>query len=167
MSNDLLELLDTNKDSENWKNVEIIKFIHKMLQNLWETEKVPESFKETILRPFLKNKDKDSTNPENYRPVSLLNVLMKIYEHIIKERLTKFLEDINYLSEVQAANRKGRSTVDLILVIQEIFYYYRYKVGKKGRANDKKPLYLALLDLTKAYDKVLRMKLFKKLRKTG
>ena len=36
-----------------------------------------------------------------------------------------------------------------------------------GKAKDKRPLYLALLDLTKAYDKVVRMKLFRKLKKTG
>ena len=67
-----------------------------MMIKLWEIEEVPEDFKETTLRPFLKDVDKDPTKPTNYRPVSLLNVLMKVYEHIIKVRLTKFLDEINY-----------------------------------------------------------------------
>ena len=113
-----------------------------MMQHLWETEKVPEAFKETTLRPFLKDSDKDPTKPTNYRPVSLLNVLMKVYEHIIKERLTKFLAEINYFSTAQAAYRKGRSTGDHILVIQEIFYNYRYHKRKKGVPEDKRALYL-------------------------
>ena len=62
----------------------------------------------------------------------MLNVLMKVYEHIIKVRLTKFLTEINYFSKAQAAYRKGRCTADHILVIQEIFYYYRYKKGTEG-----------------------------------
>ena len=127
LNDDLLELLDTSKEEENWKNVEILQFLHKMLKNLWETEKVPEKFKETTLRPFLKGSNKDPTKPGNYRPVSLLNVLMKVYEHVIKVRLTTYLEETNYFTTAQAAYRKGRSTVDHILVIQETFYYLYLK----------------------------------------
>ena len=167
LNDDLLELLDTSKPSENWKNVEILTFLHKMMQKLWETEKVPENFKETTLRPFLKNEDKDPTNPRNYRPVSLLNVLMKVYEHIIKVRLTKYLDEINYFSSAQAAYRKGRCTGDHILVIQEIFFYYRYKRGRQGVTEEKKPFYLELMDLVKAFDTTPRLRLFQKLNKTG
>ena len=167
LNDDLLELLDTSKPCGNWKNVEILTFLHKMMKNLWEIEKVPENFKETTLRPFLKDADKDQTKPTNYRPVSLLNVLMKVYEHIIKVRLTKFLAETNYFSTAQAAYRKGRSTRDHILVIQEIFYYYRYKKGSQGIREEKKPLYLGLMDLVKAFDTVPRKRLFKKLKKTG
>ena len=167
LNDDLLELLDTSKEEENWKNVEILNFIHKMLNNLWESEKVPGKFKETTLRPFLKGTDKDPTIPGNYRPVSLLNVLMKLYEHIIKVRLTKFLEETNYFSTVQAAYRKGRSTLDHILAIQEIFYYYRYKMDGTGGSKGKKPIFLGIMDLVKAFDTVPRAKLFNKLRKTG
>ena len=98
LSKDMIELLDMSIASENWKNVEILRFIHKMMKNLWEKEKVPQSFEETVIRPFLKNAEKDPTNPSNYRPVSLLNVLMKVYEHIIKERLVTFLEQKNIFS---------------------------------------------------------------------
>ena len=138
-----------------------------MMQNLWETEKVPESFKETTLRPFLKDADKDPTKPTNYRPVSLLNVLMKVYEHIIKVRLTKFLDETNFFSTAQAAYRKGRCTGDHILVIQEIFYYYRYKKGIKKSTKNKLPFYIGFMDLTKAFDTVSRGKLSRKLWRAG
>ena len=167
LNDDLLELLDTSKEEENWKNREILQFLYKMIKNLWKTETVSEKFKETTLRPFLKGSDKDPTIPGNYRPVSLLNVLMKVYEHIIKVRLTAYLEETNYFTTAQAAYRKGRSTVDHILVIQEIFYYYRYKKGNKGEAKDMAPMLLGFMDLTKAFDTVPRAKLFNKLKKTG
>ena len=115
-----------------------------MMQSLWTIEKAPEKFKEIIIRPFIKDADKDQTNPSNYRPVALLNVIMKLYEHIIKERLIKYLERNNYLSSTQAAYRKKRSTVDNILILQEAFYYYRYKKGKERKVKEKGALYLAL-----------------------
>ena len=62
-----------------------------------------------------------------YRPVALMNVMMKIYEHIIEVRLKAYLEKKNYLSNTQAAYRKGRSTVDHIMILQEVFYFYRDK----------------------------------------
>ena len=92
---------------------------------------------------------------------------MKIYEHIIEARLSKYLEESNFLSSMQAAYRKGRATVDNILIIQEVFYHYRYKKGAKRNAGSKHPLYLAFMDLIKAFDTVPRQRLFRKLRQAG
>ena len=166
LSNDIIELLDTHRQEENWKNVEILKFLHKMFQRIWKKEKVHTSFRETVLRPFLKDTDKSPTDPSNYRQVSLLNIPMKLYEHILKERLVAVLEETNYFSKTQSAYRKGRSTTDNILVVQEIFYTYRYKKGL-GHATDKEPLYMGLIDLAKAFDTVPRNKLFQKSGKAG
>ena len=68
---------------------------------------------------------------------------------------------------MQAAYRKRRTTVDNILILQEVLYYYRYKKGMQRKTKNKLPLYLAFMDLTKAFDTVPREKLFKKLRKVG
>ena len=167
LSKDLLELMNTNIQSEHENNREVMRFIHKIITNLWTTEKVPASFKETVIRPFLKDPEKDPTDPGNYRPVSLLNTLMKVYEQVLKERVVAVLEENNYFSTIQAAYRKGRSTADHILVLQELFYHYRYtKIGlrnKKGMV----PLYMAFMDLTKAFDTVPRKLLFQKLRIAG
>ena len=93
--------------SENWTNVEIIKYLHRMFQRLWDEEKVPKEIKEIIIRPFLKSPEKNPTQPKNYRPVALLNVIMKIYENIIGVRLKTLLEETKYLSSIEAAYRKG------------------------------------------------------------
>ena len=62
---------------------------------------------------------------------------------------------------------KGRSTADHILIIQELFFFYRYKKGVKKKISNRHPLYYAFMDLVKAFDMVPRGKLFKKLKRAG
>ena len=95
---------------------EILKFIHKIFNIFWTKETVPELFKQSIIRPFLKP-GKDPTKRGNYRPISLLNVPLKLYEQVIKTRLVSYLEESCYFSHPQAAYRKGRSTADHLLVL--------------------------------------------------
>ena len=89
-----------------------LKFIFGILTNFWFNETVPRDFKRTMLCPFLKDADKDKTDPSNYRPISLLNSFMKIYEGLICRRLSHFFEENNILSPYQAAYREHRSIFD-------------------------------------------------------
>ena len=67
--------------------------IFNLMVGFWDCEKIPSNLKKVILRPFLKDSDKDEYNPENYRTISLLNTLFKVYEAIIHKRLVCYLED--------------------------------------------------------------------------
>ena len=53
--------------------VNILNFIWGIFRKLWNEEKVPPKMKCSILNPFLKDSTKDTSKPENYRPISLLN----------------------------------------------------------------------------------------------
>ena len=109
INRDLTILLHPAED--NTYRWDIVNFIHKILSQFWANETVPEKLKESIIRPFLKP-GKNSRKRENYRSVSLLNGFMKLYEQILKHRLVSSLEKINFFSDLQAAYRQGRSTVD-------------------------------------------------------
>ena len=58
--------------------------------------------------------------PGNYRGISLLSILGKIYTGIMAERLQGWVEKEHKISELQSGFRKGRRTIDNILVIQTI-----------------------------------------------
>ena len=149
------------------QKVVLLDYIFKILTDLWFQEFVPRDFKRTVLRPFLKDSKKDSSDPSNYRPISLLNTIMKIYEGIICKRVISFLEENDTISPLQAAYRNGRSTSDHILVLHELFLEYRFnKVGPRG-GRAKKILYMCFLDFKKAFDTVVRYLLFLKLAKAG
>ena len=149
------------------RKIESLKCIFDIFDNFWFNETVPRDFKRTLLSPFLKGENKNPTDPANYRPISLLNSLMKIYEGIICRRLSNFFEVNKIISPYQAAYRKNKSIFDHIFVLHEIFLEHRfYKKGPRGGVI-KAPLYLCFLDLRKAFDTVLRNILFKKLCKSG
>ena len=56
-------------------------------------------------------------DPGNYRGISLLSILSKVYTHIINSRLTLWVESNFVLTDAQAGFRKGRSTVDHIFTL--------------------------------------------------
>ena len=86
LSRDFIELINTTIRSEHEHNREIMAFLNKMILNMWAKEKMPVSFKESVIRPFLKDPEKDPTDPSNYRPVLLLNTVMKVYEQVLKKK---------------------------------------------------------------------------------
>ena len=117
-----LGFIEDNKDDivPPDRKVLLLDSVFKILSDFWFNECVPGDFKRTVLRPFLKGNDKDSCDPSNYRPISLLNNLMKVYEGIICKRLVSFLEDKKILSTLQTAYCRGRSTFDDIFTLHEI-----------------------------------------------
>ena len=150
-------LLQESEDLDSFEFSDVVlNILFNLMVGFWEYERIPSGLKKVILRPFLKNKDKDEYAPENYRTISLLNSFFKLYEAIIHRRLMNKLESELLISSVQAAYRPRKSTADHIFVLQELFFDYRFnKFGKRG-GSIKKPLYLCFTDLSKAFDKVPR-----------
>ena len=77
---------------------------------------IPESWTIGNILPLYKNKG-DINNCDNYRGITLLSCLGKLFTSILNARLTAFAEAIGLVKENQAGFRKGYSTIDHIFLL--------------------------------------------------
>ena len=108
---------------------------------------------EGSITPIYKNKG-NSSDPINYRPITILSCLSKVFTAVINNRLTKFLDNSNLLNENQAGFRKEYSTSDHSFVLSSLIEILKVK---------KQKLYCAFVDFSQAFDSVWRSGLWCKL----
>ena len=97
-------------------------------------------------------KDKDKRNLSNWRPISLLNVDVKIGSKAIAKRLETVLPNIIHYN--QCAYVKGRTIFDAIRTVDDMMEFTeRYNINAK----------MICIDFKKAFDTVSRDFLFKTL----
>ena len=89
----------------------------------------PYPWKFASVIPVFKNCG-DRSNPSNYRPISLLPVISKIFEALINDALVNHLESNNLFSDSQYGFRSTRSTADLLTVITDRIYTALNKSGE-------------------------------------
>ena len=77
---------------------------------------------------------------------------------IVRERIDKWTEDSGMLGEIQGGFRRGRRTEDNLFMLERLIEMV------KGR---KEEIFVAFLDMEKAYDRVNRKKLFEVMRCYG
>ena len=73
----------------------------------------PDCWKVSSVVPVFKNVGERST-AKNYRPVSLLSVVSKVFEKLVNNRIVDHLEKCGFFSDFQYAFRSSRSTADLL-----------------------------------------------------
>ena len=125
--------------------------------NLSLTEStMPAVYKKAIIRPLLK---KPSLDPilRNYRPISNLSFISKVIERAAGNQLTKHMQD-HCLDEVnQSAYKPKHSTeTGLVMIFDSILHQL-----DSGNA-----VFLALLDLSAAFDTVDHQILLERLRRS-
>ena len=77
----------------------------------------PRDWKLAKVVPVFKKGDRG--NPENYRPISLLPTISKLYENFLSYQLNNYLELNNVLSNRQHGFRRNRSTETAVLSLTE------------------------------------------------
>ena len=125
--------------------------LYKLLIQCWKEGSVPQDMRDANIVTLYKNKG-DRCDCNNYRVISLLSIVGKLFARIVLHRL-QILADWIY-PESQCGFRSKRSTVDMIFSLRQL--------QEKCREQNQ-PLYLAFIDLTKAFDLVSRDGLFKML----
>ena len=115
----------------------------------------PEDWKVAKILVFPKA-GKDLTKPDNYRPISLLNTLSKLFEGVLLNRLKKEVHGRNLIRPEQFGFRPGHSIQHQVLRLTE-------KITERFNNNEK--VGAVLLYVAKAFDSVLTEGLLLKLNK--
>jgi hypothetical protein len=118
-----------------------------------ESGTVPTAWKTATVTPIFKKGTKG--DPGNYRPVSLTSVPCKILESIIKDKVMDHLLENNLISDSQHGFMPGRSCATNLV---EFMDFVTESVDE-GESVD-----IFYQDLAKAFDKVPRQQLLRKLR---
>ena len=116
----------------------------------------PEQWTEGIIIPLHKEGDKKCVN--NYRGITLLSCLSKIFTSVLNSRLETFCKVNDTISDAQFGFRKGRSTVDAMFALLSTVQNY---------LSNNKRLYVAFVDLKKCFDSIYRNALWLKLFRAG
>ena len=86
---------------------------------------IPKNWSEGIIIPIYKNKG-DNKDPSNYRPITLLSCVGKLFTSVLNERLNKYLMENSILNENQAGFRHNYSTLDHLFTLSSIIEILRH-----------------------------------------
>ena len=142
---------------QNW-----LLYINTIFNKIMRQESIPDSWSEIITKMLYKKGD--ILNPENYRPISLVNVVLKLFTLVLLNRLTQWCEANNTLPEWQAGFRENRSTIDNIFTLNSII---NTSIRKKDGKLKGGKLYALAVDLKNAFPSVPHNLLWNKLSKLG
>lgn len=130
---------------ETIKNIveHIVKPITYIINSSLDSGIFPSAFKIAVIKPLHKSGDKTSVG--NYRPISLLSNLAKIFEKILKKRIIEFMNKYKVISDQQYGFRQARSTQDAMAELTAKIY--------KAMDGNEQALCI-FVDLAKAFDTV-------------
>ena len=129
-----------------------IMFITVLLNKLFLSSIYPQSW--AIAKLFTIFKKGDKNLPSNYRGITIINCLAKLFDMILCKRLQLWFHPYRE----QAGSQRGRGCLEHITTLRLITDF---------AAKKKIKLYIVFVDFAQAYDKVSRVVLFSILKRLG
>nr|CAI5827840.1 unnamed protein product [Callosobruchus analis] len=102
--------------------------------------------------------EKAKTDPNNYRPVTLLNIMSKVMETVINTQLLNYLDNKNIIYDRHYGFRKHTSTGDLLAYVTHMSNTATENHGESR---------VVALDISKAFDRVWHLGVLPKLAAYG
>ena len=151
--NILNELLKSGKE-------QLLLPLEKLFNTILKSGTYPSEWSMGIIVPI--HKKGDTTDVNNYRGITLLPSLGKLFTQILNTRLNMFLDKNDILPKEQAGFRKGHSTIDNIMVLKSLIDKHVKTTAKK-----RSKLFTCFVDFSKAFDTIPRDKLLEKVSRVG
>ena len=147
--------------NEAWKEIPktIRKELTETITGILSSGELPASFKESTIMALRKEKKKDYLLLGSYRLIALKNIIAKIVEKIIANRITEEAEARGLLSWNQMGARKNRSTLSALELLTGSI--------QTAWAAKKKVVLVLGLDLAGAFDNVSYKRLLWVLERKG
>lgn len=117
----------------------------------------PERLKRSVIRPIYKRKG-DKIDMTNYRPITLIPIISKIFEKAMHKQITSFLNQFKIIKPEQNGFQKGKSTT---LAAFSLVHNVICHVDKNI------PTMVIFFDMSKAFDFVSHKLLLEKLQNYG
>lgn len=133
---------------------EICPLLAKIFNNILKNSIIPKQWQEAHI--ILIHKKGDRNEIGNYRPISLISNIYKVYAKIILNRISNALDENQPVE--QAGFRKDYSTIDHIHTVKQVLKKYN-EYGKT--------IYLAFIDYTKAFDSLNHEFMWRSLKEQG
>ena len=130
--------------------------IYSLLSKVYTSGDIPKEWDHSILVPVPKKGD--PRNVDSYRPIALINTLLKILCKVVANRINLLVDKHNLLSIFQSGFRTREECVAQATTLLECLQR-RSRVGK--------PTLVCFLDFAKAYDSVPHEGLMKRLESLG
>ena len=139
-----------------YSNVSVRHVILKLFNAILESGIFPSQWAIGEIVPVFK---KGNINePSNYRPISLISSLGKLFTYCVNEKMNRFAEKYSIISENQFGFRKDKSTTDCLFILHGLIEHFLNKSEK---------FYCCFVDLSRAFDGLDRDVLWHKLIKSG
>ncbi len=132
--------------------------LYKLFNFCFKNGVTPTQWSKSVISPIPKGSMKDPYTPLNYRGISLLSCVYKLYAYVLNARLYSFLEAMDLLDDAQNGFRSGRSCEDHIHSLVSMI---------KGGFNEKSDTFCCYIDMQKAFDYLDRDLLLLKLVRMG
>lgn len=126
------------------------------LNKTLETLQMPQKWKKARIKLLHKGKGKPIDELDSYRPIAVLSTVLKLLCTVLNRRIQQYCEKNNKLADAQNGFRPNRRTSDHLFTLTQAI---------EMKLKDKSQLFLAFLDMERAYDSVPHARLWDKLRK--
>ena len=136
--------------------VEEVEKLRGLVNGILNEANIPKEWKDSRVKLLHKGGRTDKL--KNYRPIAIINITCNLCMLMVRGRIDKWTEDSGMLDEIQGGFRRERHTDDNLFMLEMLIEMV------KGR---KEEIFVAFLDMEKAYDRVNRKKLFEVMRCYG